>query len=306
MTCPIQIIDVSKTFFLDNKVFSALNNVSLSINKGEIFGLLGPNGAGKTTLINILIGLLTPDSGQVRILDYDIVNERTKVIPLINSVSSESDFHPLMTVKEILMFFGTLYGLKNQEKDEHVDWLVERFEIEDIQNKKYGWLSTGQKSRVLLAKSLINKPQILFLDEPTLGLDPDIAQKTRDLILKINKESKTTILLTSHYMSEVEKLCNRIAFINQGQILDHGDIETVKKRIFPLSKIIVKIRDTDNNQKIKQFGFKLNGNMWSKSFEENELDSILEKLVNQNIKILDIKTERPDLEDYFINMVEKN
>ncbi len=226
----IEINNVGKLFKSDGKKFSALEGVSFSVKKGEIFGLLGPNGAGKTTLINILTGLLVPDEGSVTIMGKDVVRHRNDILERMNAVSGDSKFHWLLTSKEILRFYFSAYNVPKHERQERMQHLVDMFEIEGIMNKKFSWLSTGERMRLILAKSLINRPEVLLLDEPTLGLDPDIAIKTRNLILKVNKKYKTTILLTSHYMKEVEELCDRIAFIQKGKITDIGKISDLKRR----------------------------------------------------------------------------
>ena len=226
----IEIKNVSKMFKSDGKKFHALDDVSFSVQKGEIFGLLGPNGAGKTTLINILTGLLVPDEGTISVLGKDVVRHRNDILERMNAVSGDSKFHWLLTSKEILKFYFSAYNVPKHERQERMQHLVEMFEIGGIMNKKFSWLSTGERMRLILAKSLINRPEVLLLDEPTLGLDPDIAIKTRNLILEVNKKYKTTILLTSHYMKEVEELCDRIAFIHKGKITDIGKIKDLKRR----------------------------------------------------------------------------
>ena len=226
----IEIQNVSKMFKSDGKKFYALEKVSFRVKRGEIFGLLGPNGAGKTTLINVLTGLLVPDEGTVSILGQDVVRHRNDVLERMNAVSGDSKFHWHLTSREVMNFYFSAYNVPKHERQKRMQNLVEMFEIEGIMNKKFTWLSTGERMRLILAKSLINRPKVLLLDEPTLGLDPDIAIKTRKLILDVNKKYNTTILLTSHYMKEVEQLCDRIAFIQHGSIIDIGKINDLKRR----------------------------------------------------------------------------
>ncbi len=226
----IEIKSVTKKFKSSGKEFYALDDINFSVGRGEIFGLLGPNGAGKTTLINILTGLLIPDSGSVSIMGKDVTRHRNDILERMNAVSGDSKFHWLLTSKEILNFYLSAYNVPKDRREEKIRTLVEMFEIENIMNKKFAWLSTGERMRLILAKSLINDPEVLLLDEPTLGLDPDIAIKTRNLILDVNKKYNTTILLTSHYMKEVEELCDRIAFIHKGRIIDIGRIKDLKRR----------------------------------------------------------------------------
>ncbi|MBI2579763.1 MAG: ABC transporter ATP-binding protein [Candidatus Aenigmarchaeota archaeon] len=226
----IEINSVTKKFKSSGKEFHALDSVNFGIKRGEIFGLLGPNGAGKTTLINILTGLLVPDEGTVRIMGKDVTRHRNDVLERMNAVSGDSKFHWLLTSKEILRFYFSAYNIPKEKREEKTRSLAGMFEIEGIMNKKFAWLSTGERMRLILAKSLINDPEVLLLDEPTLGLDPDIAIKTRKLILDVNRRYGTTILLTSHYMKEVEEMCGRIAFIHRGRIIDIGKIKDIKRR----------------------------------------------------------------------------
>ena len=230
MSKTVDIKNISKKFKHDGNEFYALRDINFSIKEGEIFGLLGPNGAGKTTLINILTTILLPDKGTADICGYDILKDRFRILEIINSVSGESTFHRLLKVKEILDFYSEMYNIRRNEKKDRINDLSKKFEIENIMDKKFDNLSTGQKIRVILTKSLINRPKVLMLDEPTIGLDPDIAIKTREIIRKISKEEKTTILLTSHYMYEVETLCKRIAFIRNGIISDIGRIKMLKSK----------------------------------------------------------------------------
>ena len=188
----------------------ALRGISFDVKQGEIFGLLGPNGAGKTTAIDILAGLLTKDSGEVKILG----KEPEEVKQEMNIVSSDTWLTGIMSVYENLKVYGKLYGIK--DLDYKIGFLLKLFEISELRNAQYQKLSSGQKTRVNLCKGLINNPRVLLLDECTNGLDPDIADKTRKIIKKL--KNKTSILYTSHNMLEVEQLCDRIAFLQRGKI----------------------------------------------------------------------------------------
>ena len=183
MTYALEVNDITKSFGKKKK-FYALRNVSFKIKQGEIFGLLGPNGAGKTSLMNAIIGLLTPDKGDINILGQ---GQHRDVFSQINGVSGDSHFHWALTGNDVMKFYGKAYGIKGDDLKKRIKELVGIFEIQDIMDKKFSWLSTGERMRLVFAKSLINNPKLLLLDEPTLGLDPDIAIKCSAEILKRKK-----------------------------------------------------------------------------------------------------------------------
>lgn len=241
MTDIVDVQHISKSFKTDKKEIQVLKDVSFSIKTGEIFGLLGPNGAGKTTIINILTTLLLPTEGTAYIDGFDVTEDRYEILKIINAVSSETKFHQMLNTMEILQFYSELYELNQQQKKERIEYVTEKFEIQNLLNKRFLWLSSGEKMKVILAKSLLNHPKVLFLDEPTMGLDPDIAIKTRNLIKELKREWDITILLTSHYMKEVEELCRRIAFINKGEIVFVGDVKELKRKHSSLESYFIKI-----------------------------------------------------------------
>ncbi len=199
----------------------AVNNISFEIKKNETLGLLGPNGCGKTTSIGMMLGLITPSSGKIFI--NDIVLEpksRISLLSLMNFASPYIELPKKLSVKQNLGVYARLYGVKKIE--ERISELVEDLNLQNFLNKKTGELSSGQKNRVALAKSLINKPKLLFLDEPTASLDPDVGDFVREYIEKYKKSNELTILLASHNMKEVERLCNKVVMMKQGQIVDSG------------------------------------------------------------------------------------
>jgi len=213
---------VYKTYrsgFWGRKITRALQGVDLSIKEGEIFGLLGPNGAGKTTLLNIFSCQLLPDSGEVWVLGNEITRQATNELKSrLNMCSGNPNFPWSLTVGENLKFYSLLYGLCRKDCKETIEKCLVMFGLEKFRHTRYDELSSGNKQRLALAKSLINNPRLLFLDEPTIGLDPDIAKRIREEILRIHKENKISVILTTHYMREAEELCERIAFIKDGKI----------------------------------------------------------------------------------------
>ena len=199
----------------------AVNNISFEIEKNKTLGLLGPNGCGKTTSIGMMLGLITPTSGEVLINGISLnSNNRIELLSLMNFASPYIELPKKLTVKQNLEVYARLYGVKNIK--ERISEMIEDLNLQKFLNKKTGELSSGQKNRVSLAKSLINKPKLLFLDEPTASLDPDIGDFVREYIEKYKKKNELTILLASHNMREVERLCNKIIMMKKGRIVDSG------------------------------------------------------------------------------------
>ena len=221
----IEVKNLTKKF----KSITAVNNISFKIEINNTLGLLGPNGCGKTTSIGMMLGLITPTSGEILIdgIKLDSKN-RIKLLSLMNFASPYIELPKKLTVKQNLEVYARMYGVIN--KDERIKELIEDLNLNQFLDKKTGELSSGQKNRVSLAKSLINKPKLLFLDEPTASLDPDIGDFVRQYLEKYKKENDLTVLLASHNMKEVERLCNKIIMMKQGSIVDEGTCEELIKK----------------------------------------------------------------------------
>ena len=207
----------------------AVNNISFEIKKNDTLGLLGPNGCGKTTSIGMMLGLITPTSGEIFIDGIKLnSSNRIKLLSLMNFASPYIELPKKLTVRQNLEIYARLYGVSNKEK--RIEELVEDLNLNKFLNKKTGELSSGQKNRVSLAKSLINKPKLLFLDEPTASLDPDVGDFVREYLEKYKNNNELTMLLASHNMKEVERLCNNIIMMKQGKIVDQGTCEELIKK----------------------------------------------------------------------------
>jgi len=202
------------------KALKAVDDVSFSLEPGEILGLLGPNGAGKTTIIHMLLGLTTPTSGSVKIFGLDLEKHRSEILQQANFSSNYVSMPYSLTVKESLKVFARLYHVRR--KEEKIAELLRIFEMEEIKHKEVRHLSSGLLTRLNLVKALINSPKVLFLDEPTASLDPDIADKTRTLLRRIKKEQGISIIYTSHNMKEMEEISDRIIFLDKGRIIASG------------------------------------------------------------------------------------
>ena len=208
--------------------FTAVEDVSFHVNPGEIVGLLGPNGAGKTTTFHMLLGLITPTSGTVHMFGLDLAVEREAVLQQVNFSSTYLSMPQSLTVEENLWVVGRLYGLPNMRR--RVDEIVTRLDMADFRHKVTRKLSSGQMTRLTLAKALLTKPKILFLDEPTASLDPDVAHKTRAILKEERRASGLSILYTSHNMQEMEDMFDRIIFLQRGKIVAEGTPDEILRR----------------------------------------------------------------------------
>ena len=206
----------------------AVKNINFKINENEIIGLLGPNGCGKTTTIAMILGLLKPTSGEILINGLNIEKNRIKLLHKINFISPYIELPKKLTVKQNLEVYGRLYDVK--KLGIKIDYLCEKLRLNEFINKITGELSSGQKNRVSLAKSIINDPSVLLLDEPTASLDPETGDFVRSFLEEYQKENKTSILLASHNMSEVERLCSSVLMMNKGSIIDKGTPEELFKK----------------------------------------------------------------------------
>ena len=212
----IKVNSLTKKF----KNISAVKNISFKVKKGTIIGLLGPNGCGKSTTIGMMLGLIKPSSGTVVINNQNIENNRTNLLEKMNFISPYIELPKKLTVEENLTVYGKLYGVKNLKNK--IDDLAKKLNLIDFKSRKTGELSSGQKNRVSLAKALISDPEILFLDEPTASLDPDVGDYIRGFIEEYASNNGATILLASHNMNEVERLCHEVMMMKNGQIIDKG------------------------------------------------------------------------------------
>ena len=224
MNTPLEVIALSKVY--NNK--EAVKNISFKINKNEIIGILGPNGCGKTTTIGMILGLLKPTKGKVLINGFEIETKRVELLNNLNFISPYIELPKKLTVKQNLEVYGRLYDVKKLSSK--IEYLTEKLRLNEIIYKITGELSSGQKNRVSLAKSVINDPKVLLLDEPTASLDPETGNFVRNFIESYQKEKGASILLASHNMAEVERLCSSVFMMNKGSIIDQGSPnELIKK-----------------------------------------------------------------------------
>ena len=211
-----------KSLYKNYNEFEAVKNLNFEIETGTIIGLLGPNGCGKTTTIGMILGLIKPSKGEILINGKNVENEKNRIEALekMNFISPYVELPKKLTIRENLTVYGKMYEVKNLET--RINTLIDELNLKDFENRKTGELSSGQKNRVSLAKSLINNPKILLLDEPTASLDPDTGDYIRSYLEDYSLKNKTTILLASHNMNEVERLCSKVMMMKGGKIIDNG------------------------------------------------------------------------------------
>lgn len=284
--------------------FTAVDNISFSLKEGEVLGFLGPNGAGKTTTIHMLLGITLYNGGSISYFGKDFSQHRQYCLQRLNFASAFNTLQGRISVFENLMVFGYLYGLINPKK--RIAELAEQFSIAHLLDKRYWDISTGQKTIVNIVKSLINEPKLLLMDEPTASLDPDIADKTLSFIETIRKTRNVSILYTSHDMSEVTRICDRVIFLGNGKIVAEDSPIGFTKRItnaqlkitFDAKKTLVKNFIEKERQ---QFSF-LSDNIVLIDSEERLIPKLIFSMGKANIWITDIEVKKATLEDVFLQI----
>jgi len=226
MEYEIETFDLTKRF----NNFLAVDHVNLSIGKGELFGLLGPNGAGKTTLFRMLCTLLRPSEGTAKVAGFDILKESDKIRDVIGIVTEKVIIYERLTPVENLMFFGRLYGLNGEELKTRVNELLEKVQLTEYSNKLVGTFSSGMRQRLSIIRGILHSPRVIFLDEPTVGLDPQSARFIRDLIIELNRQGKT-VILTTHIMEEADQLSHRVGIIDHGRIIAVDKPQNLKQNL---------------------------------------------------------------------------
>ena len=288
----------------DASAAHALKNLNLDVKEGEIFGLLGPNGAGKTTFINILAGTVTKTSGQVNVWGFDLDKNPRQVRASIGIVPQEVNLDPFFSPRKLLELQAGLYGI--EEKNRITDTILKLVSLEKQANSYARSLSGGMKRRLLMAKALVHQPPIIFLDEPTAGVDVELRKNLWENVKLLNDQG-VTIILTTHYLEEAEKMCGRIAILNKGSIVALDSTKNLLDRILT-KKVIIK---TDKQINIKDGdleSLKIISNsqdQTSVSYEKSKMN--IEKLIDfikkDDVKIIDISTDDGDLEDVFLRLI---
>ncbi|KGK98991.1 ABC transporter ATP-binding protein [Methanococcoides methylutens] len=298
--------------FGKQKEIVAVDSLTLNVKKGEVFGFVGPNGAGKTTTMKMLIGLLEPTSGTGRVGGFDIVREIINIREVTGVLPEPAGFYDNLTARQNLRFYAKLYDIKEDVREKRIVELLEMVGLNGAIDQKTGGFSTGMRKRFGLAQALINDPDILFLDEPTSGIDPKGAQMMRDLIKQLSREKNVTIFLSSHAMSEVEEICNRIAVIEKGNLLAVGSVEELRDMVrekegvqyileisnIPLQDVAGKLSDIDGVHET----YARNGMLYVHA------DAGMRAEIANNVKLMDgtvsrFEEDRMDLQKVFLKLI---
>lgn len=284
--------------------FTAVNHVSFHIKEGEIVGLLGPNGAGKTTTIQMLLGLITPTSGTIEYFGKPFEEYREESLSKINFASTYAEMQSRITIMQSMRIYARMYGVKQAE--DKIIANLRLLEIEHIKDILYWKLSSGQKTRAVLAKALLNRPRLILMDEPTASLDPDIARKVLSLIENLQQKHKVAILYTSHNMAEVEELCDTVLFLNHGKIITRDTPLGLTKRIgesklsltFDASKTSVEKYLLEHHM-LHRF---IRNHRVEVTLSEEDIPKVLFGLKKHNVWVTDIQIHKPSLEDVFLSI----
>ena len=302
----ISIKNLSKTY---NNSFEALKSVNLEINKGEIFALLGPNGAGKTTMISIICGLVRPTSGEVKVNGSDIVSEYKITISQIGYVPQELTLEQFETVFQNVSYTRGLYGKSSNPK--HIEKILKDLSLWDKKSMRLGQLSGGMKRRVLIAKALSHEPSVLFLDEPTAGVDVELRQDMWRIVEKL-RQSGVTIILTTHYIEEAEAIADRVGVIDNGEMIVVDETNKLisrmgqKKLTIQLQEKVMQIPESlaKYNLELASDGFSL-AYSYDKESKQTGITNLLQQVKDSGMKLSDLKTEQGTLEDIFVSLVHK-
>ena len=286
----------------------ALKGINLNVEEGDFFALLGPNGAGKTTTIGIISSLVTKTSGEVKVLGIDIDKEHSLAKKQLGVVGQEINFNQFEKVGQIIRNQAGYHGLSFKQSKENAEYFMKRLDIWDRRNDKARTLSGGMKRRVMVAKALVNRPKLLILDEPTAGVDIELRRTLWDFLIETNRELGTTIILTTHYLEEAERLCRNIAIIDKGDIIENTGMQELLARLEQETFTMDLGAPLEESPKNGDFDFKLKDpktlNVTVKKGQQ--LNQVFNSLSEQGIKVLSMRNETGRLEELFLSLVESD
>lgn len=314
----VELLDLTRVFRGKRKSVLALDGINLQVEEGELFGILGPNGAGKTTLIKILTTLLLPSSGKACVGGYDVVKNPQAIRKLINMVSGgEHSGYGILTVRETLWMFSQFYGVPYQVAKKRIEELLEIVRLKDDIDTKIHRLSTGMRQKMNFARGFVSDPKIIFLDEPTLGLDVGAARDCRNFIREWMKREGKTVILTTHHMPEAEELCHRLAIIDRGKILACDNPKNLKRMVqkdtvfhLEVTLFLEGLNELKGIQGVKGLTYHQRGDREITEIrivleEESLISRVIERITQNHTRILSLQKVEPSLEEVFVQLVGK-
>lgn len=295
----LEVKNLKKTF----KQSEIIKGLNFELKEGEILGILGPNGAGKTTTLQMLLGILTPTSGTITIFDRDLATHKSEILESMNFSSTYIDLPWRLSVQENLIWSSYLYNIPDRQK--RLNKIKELFRLEKVWKQPLASLSAGQKTRVNLARSMINFPRILLLDEPTASLDPEVAAYIREFFANQRNAYNKSIILTSHNMAEVESLCDRVLILKDGLIVGNDTPANLAKKIV-FSRLRLRVTKNDKEliklMTIRKLTFTVEDGYYTITIKESLLPLFLYEITKKNVGYTEISIDKPTLEDYFMKI----
>ncbi|MFF2479770.1 ATP-binding cassette domain-containing protein [Paenibacillus sp. NPDC058071] len=294
------VVDHLTKMFSDGK--KALDNISISLEPGEVFGFLGPNGAGKTTTVKVLNGMLTSSEGSCRVFDIDPAQSPEKIHRLSGVMTEHAQMYDNLTGLQNLLFYAAVFGVSSGESEQRAESLLEKLNLLDAKDKKLASYSTGMRQRLSLARAMIHHPQVLFLDEPTSGLDPESAQSVNSLIRSLARDKGMSIFLCTHQLRYAQEICTSYGLIDNGSLLATGSLEQLRARVSSGMTVKLKASGFPSSLPHRKTG--------EQSFEmdiqsEEEIPPIVRRIVEEGGNVYHVSAQRPSLEDIYFELIEQ-
>ena len=295
MSAMLEVNNLNKTY----KNFKAIDDISFQVNKGDIYGFLGPNGAGKSTTLRMILGLIKPNSGEIK-LNGSLINfKNKKYLNNIGALIERPDFYKNLSAYQNLKI---LYSMSRINNPKIIHDVLHEVDLFDRKDDKVGSYSQGMKQRLGIAQTLLHNPQVIILDEPSNGLDPQGQADMRELILKINKDKGITVIISSHILAEIEKIANRMIVINKGKKIIEGDVgQLMSSESIKLSVKTTSNKEIENFFNNRDIAYDSKEDIYTISWPEKNIDQLVKELQNDNISIFEIK-QLKTLEEYFLNL----
>ncbi len=305
----IEVINLTKRF----KSTLAVEDLSFEVGSGEIFGLLGPNGSGKTTTIRMLSCLISPTGGVARVNGYDVVSDAVKVRGSVGVLTESPSLYERLSAIENMEFFSEAYGLKGASKDSRIREVLEFFELWDRRNERVGTYSKGMKQKLAIARSIVHRPAVVFLDEPTSGLDPKAAKDIRELMERLSKQEKRTILLCTHNMEDAERLCDRVMILRKGKSVATGSLEVLRGLLKAKPILEVKLMEVSAGVvgSLKRFEKVLKFTEYDHNLSlelddpDESVPEVVKRIVDAGGRILSVNLNRSSLEDTYLELLKE-